>query len=356
MGVFETTGHYFRFFANEAIRGGSPLYEDLALGIAKAPALQAMALQRKHGQPPANLIFGAVHYLLLGGADHSLKDYYPSVGGKKPVDEQAFPLFADFCSDYKEQLLEIISQRATNTNEVGRSSLLAPGFDLIARISKKPLGIVEIGCSAGLNLNFDRYGYRYTSEHGAVKLERWTEASLRLSCVLEGPITPVMADCPPAITSRVGLELYPTDIGDENERRWLKALVWPERTDRLANLAAALEVAVASPPPIIGGDAVFNLAAALAEIPAHCSACVYHTVMMYQLSRDQVVEIEKILLEASTDLPVWRLSMESVISDPSNPTATFNPLRLSRYFGGKKKTVALAICDPHGFCMEWKQH
>jgi hypothetical protein len=180
MAVFETSAHYFRFFANESRRGGSPLYEQLALGIADNPALQVMAARRKKGQPPANLILGAVHYLLLKGVDDPLKDYYPSVGGTRPVDDKAFGLFAAFCRTHEAELVDIISTRATNTNEVGRSALLTPAFDIIARTAKAPLALIEIGSSAGLNLNFDRYGYRYTDEQGAPKLERWTDASLSL--------------------------------------------------------------------------------------------------------------------------------------------------------------------------------
>ncbi|TIP77567.1 MAG: DUF2332 family protein, partial [Mesorhizobium sp.] len=77
MVVFETSAHYYRFFANESRRGGSPLYEKLSLGIADDVALQRLAAGRRKGQPAANLVFGAVQYLLLGGVDHPLKEYYP---------------------------------------------------------------------------------------------------------------------------------------------------------------------------------------------------------------------------------------------------------------------------------------
>ncbi|MGZ9213983.1 MAG: DUF2332 domain-containing protein [Candidatus Binatia bacterium] len=354
MAVFETSAHYFRFFANESRRGGSPLYEQLSLGIAENPALQLIAARRMKGQPPANLILGAVHYLLLGGVDDPLKDYYPSIGGTRPVDDKAFGLFAAFCRTHEAELVDIISTRATNTNEVGRSALLTPAFDIIARTAKAPLALVEIGSSAGLNLNFDRYGYRYTDEHGAPKLERRTDASLVLSCVLEGVGVPLLGELPPTVASRIGLELYPIDVSDEDERRWLKALVWPERTDRLAKLEGALKVAAVHPPRIKGGDAVSNLASALAEIPSDQARCVYHTVMSYQLSGEQFRQINEILLEASKTAPVWRVSVEGEVAFP-NPDATFNPLKISRYLNGERAALTLAVCDPHGLSMEWKQ-
>jgi hypothetical protein len=355
MTVFKTSADYYRFFANESLRGGSPLYQRLSLGIADNPALQRLAAGRRKGQPAANLVFGAVHYLLLGGVDDPLKDYYPSLGGTRPADDRALALFAAFCRSHEAELVDIISKRAVNTNEIGRSALLLPAFEIVARESGAPLGLIEIGCSAGFNLNFDRYGYRYTDEKGAPKLERWTDASFVLSCVLEGGGVPSLGKLPPAVASRTGLELYPIDIRDENERRWLKALVWPERIDRLARLDGALRVAAVHPPRIMGGDAVSNLTAALGEIPSDQVRCVYHTIMSYQLSNDQLRRINEILLQASKRAIVWRVSVEGEVALP-NPTATFNPLKLSRYRNGERATATLAICDPHGLSMEWKQH
>jgi hypothetical protein len=354
MVVFETSAHYYRFFANESRRGGSPLYERLSLGIAENPELQRLAAGRKKGQPAANLVFGAVQYLLLGGVDDPLREYYPSLGGKRPADDKAFDLFAAFCQAHEAEIVDLISKRATNTNEVGRSALLLPAFDMLARETGAPLGLVEIGSSAGLNLNFDRYGYRYTDEKGVPKLERWTDADFVLSCMLEGPGMPSLGMLPPLVGSRIGLELYPTDVRDENERRWLKALVWPERLDRLAKLDGALKIAVAHPPRIRGGDAVANLAAALAEIPAGQARCVYHTIMGYQLNSEQHKSINDTLFAASRTAPVWRITVEGEVAHP-NPTETFNPLKVSRYFNGERKITTLAVCDPHGLSMEWKQ-
>ena len=353
MAVFETSAHYYRFFANESRRGGSPLYEKLSLGIADDETLQRLSSTRKRGQPAANLVFGAVQYLLLGGIDDPLKDYYPSLGGTRPVDDRAFSLFRAFCQAHETELVDIISKQATNTNEVGRSTLLLPAFDMVARESGAPLGLVEIGSSAGLNLNFDRYGYRYTDGQGVPKLERWTDAPFVLSCILEGPGVPVLGKLPPPVASRIGLELYPIDARGEDEQRWLKALVWPERIDRLAKLDGALKVAAVHPPRVRGGDAVANLAGALAEIPPDQARCVYHTVMSYQLSGEQLKRINDTLLAASMTAPVWRVTVEGEVAHP-NPTETFNPLKVSRYFNGERRVTTLAVCDPHGLSMEWK--
>lgn len=353
MTLFQTSADYYRFFANESRRGGSPLYERLSLGIADDESVQQLARYRRRGQPPANLIFGAVHYLLLRGVEDELAEFYPSLGGARTADDKAYPLFARFCRAHQAKIVEIIAERVTNTNEVGRSALLAPAFDMAARLGRAPLGLIEIGSSAGLNLNFDRYGYRYLDPAGTPRLERWAESSLVLKCTLRGAGAPGLGETPPPVGSRIGLELQPIDVTREEERLWLKALVWPERLDRLARLDGALRIALAHPPRIKGGDAVLHLAKAVAAVPPDQVPCVYHTITLYQLNREQQLAIHQILLASSWRRPVYRISAEGEV-EPPNPVATRNPLKLHRYANGQRATVVLGECDPHGLWLEWQ--
>ena len=351
--LFETSADYFRFFANESLRGGSPLYEKLSLGIADDVAVQRLAATRKKGQPAANLMLGAVHYLLLSGVKHDLGDYYPSLGGTRPADDEAFKLFRAFCQSHETDVVDIIAKRVTNTNEVGRSSLLAPAFQIVSSLANAPLALIEIGSSAGLNLNFDRYGYRYVDESGATRLERWSDSGLVLECTLESSDTPQLAESPPPVGSRLGLELQPIDITREDERLWLKALVWPERTDRFARLDGALKIAAVHPPTVKGGDATLNLAEALASVSVNQVRCVYHTVMFYQMSQDQAGRVHNALLSASHAGPIFRVSVEGEVSE-RNPKETHNPLKILRYHNGQLAGRTLAVCDPHGTSMEWQ--
>ncbi|MFM9842259.1 MAG: DUF2332 domain-containing protein [Dongiaceae bacterium] len=354
MSVFETYADYYRFFANESRRGGSPLYERLSLGIAGDDAIHRLAARRRRGQPAANLIFGAVHYLLLGGEQHALRDYYPSLGGSRPVDDDAFERFREFCLSKETELTSIIAKRVTNTNEVGRSALLAPAFEIIAGEAGAALGLIEIGSSAGLNLNFDRYGYRYLDDANAPRLQRRLNSSLIISCNLKGTGVPWLAVAPPPVGTRMGLELSPIDVSQESERQWLKALVWPERVDRIRRLEGALDIIARHPVRIVPGDAIANLQEALAGIPRDQARCVYHTVMAYQLNRDQHQSIDKILLEASKSAPVWRVTIEGEVSG-QNPLETVTTLWIYRYMNGECAGQSFAVCDPHGLWIEWKQ-
>lgn len=48
--------------------------------------------------------FGAVHYLLLKGADHPLKDFYPSIVSNPKSYEDSFEYFKDFCLTHRNEI------------------------------------------------------------------------------------------------------------------------------------------------------------------------------------------------------------------------------------------------------------
>ena len=125
---------YWEFFVAEARRNNAPLYEQLALGVCRDDALKQFANAVRPGQPPANILFAAVHYLLLRGADHPLRRSYPNLNGglygSNPAG--AFPAFRDFVDQHRDELAPLVRTRVTNTNEVGRSAALHAGFRVLA--------------------------------------------------------------------------------------------------------------------------------------------------------------------------------------------------------------------------------
>src|SRR5215472_5529771 len=142
---------YWEIWAEDARRTGSQLYARLAAAIADDDALKALAARAQKGQPHANMILGAVHFLLLRGADHRLKRFYATLGsGTAAKDDDPFPDFRDFVLTHEDMIARLIETRVTNTNEVARSSILHPGFRVVSEACGAPLHLVEIGPSAGL--------------------------------------------------------------------------------------------------------------------------------------------------------------------------------------------------------------
>src|SRR5699024_12744965 len=68
-----------QFAAMEYEEVPSVLYQFLSLEIAKDHQLLELCSNARKGQPVPNLLFAAVHYLLLKGKDHPLKEFYPSI-------------------------------------------------------------------------------------------------------------------------------------------------------------------------------------------------------------------------------------------------------------------------------------
>ncbi len=282
---------YWGFFAQDAKRTGSALYARLSAGIGADEDLKALAARAKPGQPHANLILGAVHFLILRGARHPLTRFYPTAGGTVAADaEDPMPDFRGFVAAHRSEIERLIETRVTNTNEVGRSALLHPGFRVIARQAGAPLSPIEIGPSAGLNLIWDRYGVRY-SRDGVVAAAVNAGAPLVVDCEVRGEAVPPVEPMP-HVGSRVGLELNPVDLSNADDRDWLRALIWPDQVSRLARLDRAIDLFRVETPPILAGDALALLPDALARVPRDSTPVVYHTIAVYQFSRDMREALE----------------------------------------------------------------
>jgi hypothetical protein len=336
---------YWTFFADEAKRGGSPLYERLALGMREDDKLRTIAAQVKPGQPQANIILAAVHHMLLGGTDHPLADHYKSVRPNAAPKGDPCPLFRDFCLAHERELAPMILARVTNTNEVARSSTLYPAFDAVARETNAPLHLVEIGPSAGLNLNWDRY--RYTYRLGDDSVTRGpAHAHLRLEAQMRGARLPDLGTQFAQVASRVGLELNPVDLQNAEDRLWLKALIWPELTLRFARMEAAVATALAHPQRIVAGDGLELLPGVVKALPANGAAVVYHSHVTYQFSDAMRARLNAIIEELSSARPIYRVSIEWDGGD--------YPVNIGRYENGRCDKRTIALCDPHGAWLDWR--
>lgn len=336
---------YWEFFAAEARRGKSPLYEKLALGIGADPYLAALAMRKKESQPPANILLAAVHYLLLRGADHPLAEHYPSVKpGPAPTNDPV-ALFADFVRTQESALIPLIETGVTNTNEVGRSASLLPAFDHIARTTGQGLHLIELGPSAGFNLNFDRYAVQFM-RGGAELMTVGPSGGLpKLECDLRGDVVPPLSDDPVPVLSRRGLELNAVDLRAPHARLWLKALVWPELLDRHRRLDQAIASQLEHPVAIFRGDALKLLGPCIETLPVDGAAVVFHSQVTYQFTADMRAALDSLLLKLSSARPIHRISIE--FHDGGYP------IRHGVYADRQVTQTTLGRTDPHGHWLEW---
>jgi hypothetical protein len=168
---------------------------------------------------------------------------------------------------------------------------------------------------------------------------------LVIDCELRGDKIPPTGTNP-AIAHRLGLELNPVDLANDDDRDWLRALIWPDQGSRLVRLDRAIALFRASSPEIRGGDALALLPNALAQAPRDAAICVYHTIATYQFSHEMKEALESMLVIAGLRRPVWELAFEFDGSDYL--------LTLAAHRDGTRTQRVLANSHPHGTWLEWR--
>jgi hypothetical protein len=311
----------------------SLIYERLSLEIIKDEEVLELAC---HGggrkQPIPNLLFAAVRFLLFklcGNGDYS--------------DLQSVAAFRHFCLAHSTEIQTILTTRRVQTNEVGRCCYLFPAFAFAASaIESRPLALIEIGTSAGLLLNWDRYSYRYAEGEilGA------SDSHLQLYCELRGSNSPALPRTMPAVSSKVGIDLHVIDVRDEDDGLWLRALVWPEHIDRDRMLTAAIEVQCEYPVRLLNGDGLVLVKQALG-VRSDGVPCVFHTAVLNQFSREQRIELADVLAAYGATKDLVCISAEL----GSQPTIA--QVEITVWRDGSRQHHVLARAHPHGRWLEW---
>ncbi len=334
----------------EAPQLDAVLYAELCREIACDSELLALAAGAAATQPAVNMLFAAVHYQLLKGAEHPLRDCYPTLANgacKEP--HEAFPFFRSFCLEHRPALAELIATRLTQTNVIQRCTYLLPAFATVfERGGRRPLALVEIGPSAGLNMQWHRFRYEYHRDSNAAARVSWgdPDAKVAVEAELRGeaPLPELPADM--SVAWRRGIDIHPVDLDDEDAVIWLRALVWPEHIGRQERLSRAIEVAREDPPQIVESDAAVGLRELLERAPDDATLCVYGTHTLYQFPRDALRELFRTLQRSAAGRPLSFVSCESTGDRCSE-------LRLTEYAGDTRETFLLARCNPHGRWVEW---
>lgn len=279
-----------RQFAVEAAAAGSPLYERLSNAAAGDARLTGwLAETVRPGQPAANMLFATTQWLLEEQRDDPLaRDFADPVRARNLGAELEVHFF-DFLHARQVAVRELLSRRFVQTNEVRRCCAVGQACAFAAQSAGgRPLAVVEIGTSAGLNLLFDRYRYRYTRNSGADFEVGPADATVVLETEWRGPHAPLAL---PNVVTRLGIDMNVLHVDREPDRRWLRALVWPEHADRRRLLDAAIEQMQRTPVRLLEGAAAEQLPGALAQLPEDALALVWHTHVMHQ-----VPEAERALL------------------------------------------------------------
>jgi hypothetical protein len=272
----------------------------------------------------------AVHRLVLVGAAPELARFYPSAGGTGPV-RLAWTPFRRLLVERADDLRPLIA-RPLQTNEVGRCVALLAGFGAVGGRTGLPLRLLELGASAGLNLNWDRYRFeRPGAAFGPAG----------------SPVRLPLASSPPAglrVAERRGCDAAPLDPADPEDRLTLRSCLWADQERRRALLDAALAVAAAAPPPVDRADAPDWLAGRLASQRPGMATVVVHSIVWQYLEPAARERVATLLHDAgaraTAAAPLAWLRLEP--PPPDAPDRGLAELRLTVWPGGGERLLGRA--------------
>jgi hypothetical protein len=248
-------------------------------------------------------IAGALHDAVLTNRDARLASLYPAQNPNWRMDD-VWPVARAFLEREHAWVSDFI-RSPPQTNETRRAIALLAGFLTFANEWRGPIDTLELGASAGLNLNWDRFAYRTAS---------WSwggQSPVTIDTQWSGPAPP---NVQPMIRHRAACDQNPLDIRDPAQRLRLKSYIWPDQPDRLARFDGAVELAIANDTRVDRADAGQWLAQKLASRAGAAATVVYHSVFLQyppRETRDQIIDaIRNAGAQATSGAPVAWLRLE----------------------------------------------
>jgi hypothetical protein len=289
---------------------------------------------------------GALHAAALTGRDPALAAVYPDADPKWSMD-QVWPV-AEAYLRRDEAHVRAFMQSPPQTNETARACGLAAGFLWLASRNPEPFHMLELGASAGLNLNWDRFRYSYPL---------WERRGG------EGPLVPTQIDGPVpawrsvAIASRAACDQNPLDPSSPNDRLRLRAYIWADQTARMERLNAAIDLAAASPQRVEKADAAKWIAEKLGPGLLAGTTVIYHSVFFQYPPHEvrtaiaQAIETAGAKATAERRLAWVRFEPETILGGPRDSLRYV--LNIVQWDGGGRRESTLADVDPHGRTLTW---
>lgn len=344
--------HWFRTQARRCHELDSRLYADLltrAAGDIEAggPCWAALAGYELDPHSPVDLpalrFMAALHRLALEGRAPALAAEFAAAdrvrGESVRITDRAWHALLDAVTSEGDAVRARLGD-PVQTNEVGRCRTLLGGFLLIAQSTRRPLRLLELGASAGLNLRWDHY--RYETSRAT-----WGPASspvrFRYDFVQGHPSFDAGAD----VVERRGCDLAPIDASSKDGSLDLLSHVWADQPERLRLLRAAFDVARQVPARVDRAPAETWIEAAL-RIPAPgVTTVVFHSAFSLYVDRRAWMRLRRAIenagRRATVDAPLAWLRFEHAGADYGLRSITWP---------GETDRV-LATADAHGGHVRW---
>jgi len=326
------------------------LYERVAVALSESDealrAIEAAPARKRH--PP--VILAALHDLALDGRAPALAAPYAPADGDAAAGAAIATLLG-----MTDAVVAVAVRRQPRTDETCRGAVLYPAVAEAAhRVGAAAIGLIDVGCSAGLNLDVDRVGVTYSNGQSLGD----PSSPVQLSASVVGG-RPLPMRTLPQVVARVGVDLDPVDVTDRDDARWLRACVPPDQPDRAARLDAELALAATAPPLLLRGDVVEVLPDALARVPVDALPVVTSTWALSRLPLESRLRFLHRRDAAATDRAVAWVSVEGVGVAPSIPTfgdrraSGHSILGLAVFEQSTLRAEAIGRCWSRGRLLAW---
>jgi hypothetical protein len=296
------------------------LYADVCRRLADDPRVAGVAPDHRWDLPVR--LLGALHYLVLAEGVDSWSDPGRVVG------------------EHADWISRFLGTQSVQTNEVQRTWALLPAF---LALGARDLDLVELGPSAGLNLVWDSYRYRY--EAGSWGAE---SAALELTGEERAQVPGELLARETHVVRRRGIDLSPVDVTTDAGARLLRCFVWADQPHRLERLDRAIEVLRENPPELIQGDYVELLPSVLADREDDALVVVFQTASTAYLTTERYEELRRILDEA--DRPLAWISTRKPFEEETGLEGGFE-LELAHW--PDRQAELAARMGHHGQWLEW---
>jgi hypothetical protein len=350
VGGARTLAQVYRHFGEVDAAGTSPLYERVAVALSQSDeALRAIETAPARKRHPT-VILAALHDLALAGHAPGLAAAYAAADGDAATTAAIGTLL-----QMTGPVVAIAARRQAHTNETGRGAVLYPAIaEAARRVGADVVALIDVGCSAGLNLNVDRVGITYGNGQSLGD----PSSPVQLSSSIVGA-RPIPTRRLPEVIARICVDLDPLDVTDADDARWLRACVWPGQPERVARLEAEMALAATAPPLLLRGDAVAMLPDAFARVPADALPVVTTTWALSSFPYESRLRFVRRLEEAAASRTVAWVSAEGVGVAPTIPTlgdrraSGHSILGLAVFHRSARRTAAIGRCWSQGRWLAW---
>ena len=340
----EKLSQIFHRFAEKECKNVSPLYYELSKVISEDADLLAIAKHCQSRQPTPNLLLGAVHYLLLKNPKVPLAEFYPSIS-QRAIKTIPFDLFKAFCLANETAIIEILKTRIVQTNALNRCAYLMPIISSLFE-GETTINLIDIGTSAGLNLNFDLYAYTYNNQPQIGNST--VEVTSKIKAGKLPNINPKIK-----INQKIGIDQNPLDIRIPENALWLKALIWTDQQARFRRMENAIKLAQNSKMVLKKGNSITDFHNLIRATTNEQLLVVYHTHVLYQFTLEERTAFWDMLDKIGKDKDFYYIAAENARILGHDYQQKGVLVELTTYQNGQKSNRLVAMTNGHANWIKW---